>query len=101
MKEGILAVPWDVIVCPNNHPCYLAVKTVRWGDDIKVDQFWAIGGNRQPTVGETLLSYQCKICGERTFNFHDSLGFRYAIRTLRTSQRGKKPDEEDHPLAVV
>jgi hypothetical protein len=66
--EMILAKPWDVIVCENNHACLLVLRMIRGGDPIRADDFCAIGRMQQPQQGQEIVDTRCPECGKCLFN---------------------------------
>lgn len=72
----ILAKPWDVIVCRNDHPCLIALKTIREHELATPTAFRAIGEVRQPGLGEPILDCKCAVCGEPVFVNDGKLTFR-------------------------
>ncbi len=65
--DNVLANPWDVIVCANNHPCLLVLRQVRAGDPITQYAFRALGKMKQPTQGQLISETLCPECGDCLF----------------------------------
>jgi hypothetical protein len=64
---SLLAKPWDVVVCKNNHPCLIALKEIRIGDPISERAFLAIGETVQPRERTLVRDTKCPDCQEPVF----------------------------------
>ena len=85
MKQ-VLAEPWDVIICPNDHPCFLALREICAGELMGGEAFRAIG-KQEPIVSGRLVSWAvCAECGRPVFIWVSSIAGYWRIRTLRGKQ---------------
>jgi len=86
----LLAKPWDIVVCRNDHPCLIALKTVRKYEPTDATAFRAIGETRQPENGDRISDCRCPFCGEPVFfrfvNEGTAIGFR--VRKQEEQQEG-------------
>jgi hypothetical protein len=65
-EKLLLAKAWDVVVCPNKHPCLLVLKEVRVGDPITEKAFRTLGKMKLER-GQRLSATNCPECGECLF----------------------------------
>jgi hypothetical protein len=84
---NLLAKPWDVIVCPNQHPCFLAVKMIYDRTPVESEAFIGIGGMKQPAPHTLVSDTKCLVCGKEVFT--DETG----VIRLRVLNRENQDEE--------
>jgi len=89
----ILAKPWDVIVCRNDHPCLIALKTIRKYEPTDATAFRAIGGTRQPRNGNQINDCRCWFCGEPVFVNNGGLSFK--VKKHEKPQEGSSNNSKE------
>lgn len=87
-KQKLMAKAWEVVTCPNNHPCFILTKEIRSGDTIGSGCFYALGNILQPHKGDHLRSILCPVCHVTVFGWADF----YIGGELR-GKRGRYVDE--------
>ena len=71
-KGTLLAKAWDVVVCRNNHPCFITTKEIRSGELVSSKAFLAIGEMKQPQEGQAIDDTRCPDCQEPVFTSADT-----------------------------
>lgn len=81
----LIVRPWEVITCPNNHPCYLVVRELRVGDNAPTSIFIPLGHHVVFSRATT-----CPQCGHDVIPNHRSIYVRGELRGFD----GKYADED-------
>ena len=71
-KGTLLAKAWDVVVCRNNHPCFITTKEIRSGELVSIKAFLAIGEMKQPQGNQAMNDTRCPDCQEPVFKGVDT-----------------------------